>query len=520
MLCVLIAIGLYTRFGLRGGLSRDESVYVYAGQRMAHGVAPYKSIFDPKGPFASMLSGLAALVARGTGLNDLYLIRLAFFACSVLTVLGIYLVAHRLWRSTLGAVTAAIVFASFLGFAEDALSGPDAKTPGVLAGVACMWLVARRNWTCAGVAAAIAALTWQPFAPFAIVLLVVAALTRDGARPWSAVLRAFVGCAVPTAATFVYLGIAGAWNDFVQAGVVFPFAGIQRTSETVPQRIGHVFSIVHEYYGVGGSVFLWTGMLAIAVLGAARLASRRTTLRARWTDPLVAIVLITMLAEALYACFDFQGYPDVYPLLPYGALGVGGLIAVVSDAVARGVRVRAVPIALGTAVAVLLGVLTGYSWHTFSDHPDNGRLGTQLSSACAADRILGRHGSMYALGDPVFLALTHQANPDRFIYLMSGVDEWKIKHTPGGLNGWLREIVDDHPAVIGMGGWHDPAVLPQLLADLHAAGYKTRYAGAWHLLLTKPAIARAERLGVSLTKQPTPVATGLAGNPLPSRTCY
>src|SRR6476646_9791806 len=51
---------LLTRYGIHGSLGRDEAIYAYSGQQVAHGVAPYVSMFDPKGPLASLLAGFAA----------------------------------------------------------------------------------------------------------------------------------------------------------------------------------------------------------------------------------------------------------------------------------------------------------------------------------------------------------------------------------------------------------------------------------------------------------------------------
>ena len=45
--------------------------------------------------------------------------------------------------------------------------------------------------------------------------------------------------------------------------------------------------------------------------------------------PLVLVVGGTLAAQVLYAVTDFQGYPDLYPLLVYAAIGFGGAVALV-----------------------------------------------------------------------------------------------------------------------------------------------------------------------------------------------
>ena len=109
---VVVATVLFTRFTIDGSMSRDESIYVYGGQQLSHGVAPYDSIFDPKTPIPTVLAGFGAWFGRLIGYRDVYAIRLVFLACSVLAVLAMYLLVQRMWRSVLGGLTAAVILAS------------------------------------------------------------------------------------------------------------------------------------------------------------------------------------------------------------------------------------------------------------------------------------------------------------------------------------------------------------------------------------------------------------------------
>jgi hypothetical protein len=153
---VAVAAALFGRFGIHGALARDEAVYAYGGQQLDHGVPFYASIFDQKTPGAAYLAGL------GNALGGFDGIRIAFCVCACLTVLAIYLLGLDLFGSVLAALAGAVVFASFHGWAADALAGPDAKTPGILLAVLSMLLVRRRRWFSAGVCGALAFLFWQP----------------------------------------------------------------------------------------------------------------------------------------------------------------------------------------------------------------------------------------------------------------------------------------------------------------------------------------------------------------------
>src|SRR4051812_15178694 len=159
---LVIAIVLFTQFSINGNFWRDEAIYSYGGQQLADGVPVYSGIFDPKPPLPTFLTALGALSARAVSKNDLTAMRAEFFVFALLTVIAVYVLGLWLWRSTLAALAGAVVFASFQGFAQDALAGPDAKTPGILLMVVSLALLVRRRWFLAGIAGSLAFLDWQP----------------------------------------------------------------------------------------------------------------------------------------------------------------------------------------------------------------------------------------------------------------------------------------------------------------------------------------------------------------------
>ena len=438
---LLVGAALFSRFGIHGALARDEAVYAYGGQQLSRGVPFYASIVDQKTPGAAYLAGL------GDALGGFDGIRIAFFVCACLTVVAVYLLGLALWGSVLGALAGAVVFASFHGFAADALSGPDAKTPGILLAVLSMQLVLRRRWFWAGVCGAVAFLFWQP-------LLIYLAVAVVAARRRSVVL----GAAIPLAVTVVYFAITGALGDFVQAAFAFPVEGLHRTPETVGQRLGHIAAVVHAHYD---AVLVWSGIVLLVVLAALR----------RWW-----VVLGSFAAIAAFSALDFQGYPDVYPLLPYAALGVGGAVTI-----AR--RLRPV------AVAALV-VLVAASWTQFAG---DGGLVAQRAEAADIQRLLEPGDRIYALGDPTALVLTGRRNPNRYVFLASGVAAWDEAHTAGGFGGWMAGIRAADPAVIVLHGWRG-TLERRVAAWLHER-YVPAWDGGWRVFLRPDVAVRQTVVG-------------------------
>jgi hypothetical protein len=476
-----VALVLFTRWSTDASMTRDEAIYVYAGQQLIHGVPPYASIFDPKTPGASLLTGLAAAAARLGHWDDLHSMRLLYFAFSCLTVVAVYLLGSLLWQSPLAGIAAAVVFASFKGFAVDAMTGPDAKTPGILMGVLCLALLVRGKWFSAALAGSSAFLVWQPLGIYAAVAVVSAAFIPATGERRRAALWAAAGAVIPVLLVAGYFVLAGALDKFLQATFVFPTSGISRPPETLGHRLGVIANIVSESY----EVYFWVVLILLAAVVAWHLAGGRAESRTALRHPLVWAVVPTWLALTLFSAWDFQGPPDLYPLLPYAALGFGGTAAVVAGRFSRPKVNRSIVAAvLCSALA-----LTVYSAMNFGSEGANetGLMG-QLQTACTIDRTVGPQGTLMSLGDPRPLALTRRRSPSRFIYLGSGIGKWHVSQLPGHLSGWEREIRAANPTVIVVKGWH--STLRYRIETWLASVYEPAKIGTTQLYLA-PDVARS-----------------------------
>ena len=514
----LAAVALFTRFSINQRLWRDEAIYVYGAQRFARGVPPYVSIFDPKAPLATMLAGGAAAVARLFGVNEIHAIRLEFFVFSCLTALAIYLLAKRLFRSVPAAVLAAVVFASFPIFAQDAIGGPDAKTPAILAMVVAALLLIERRWFWAGVATALATLVWQPLFIFPIAALVLPAVLTPKDKRRRAVGVAFAGIAIPVALVGIYFLAAGAFGKFVEATLVFPLTGNKRVPFSLHERVTHMTHVVRLAYGTLETALFGIGLLALVAIAVAVLVRGRRERRKTVRRPLVSVVMFTFVGVlGFLVYYDFQGPEDTLALTPYAALGIGGVVAVAI----RLLRDR--PQAVRATVAVVLAsaaALFGNSWVAF-DHrwTNNHLLLNEYSAACGVERILSNDGVLYALGDPTPLVLTRRVNPDRYIYLEENVSGWKIQHTKGGFDGWVSQIEAANPSVIVLQFWSADVNERRMTRALGQLGYVSSYLGPWHLYVTPTAQASAAANGVRLTSYPTHLAKSTDGTRLPRHNC-
>jgi hypothetical protein len=322
-----------------------------------------------------------------------------------------------------------------------------------------MVLMVRRRWFWAAFAGGLAFLAWQPLVFYPAAAVAGAALMSPRGERLRRIAQALAGSAIPIAATTLWFWLQGALGAFVEAAITFPFSGISRGHDSLASRVARIVDTVDGSY-TRMRIPFWAGLVALLVLLAVRL--RRTGPRGVLTDPYAIAVAGTLLALAGFSLTDFQGYPDLYPLLPYAALGLGGALALGVRAAAR-VRLR-VPAAAAAILAVAALGAASWSWYG-RDAAYRPSLAGERASAAEVVRLAGPGRTPYAVGDPTVLVLTGRRNPSRYIYLGSGVEEWMLARTPHGFKGWKLRLLA-HPGPVTLAGWSGSNAM-RLSAWLH-----------------------------------------------------
>jgi hypothetical protein len=322
-----------------------------------------------------------------------------------------------------------------------------------------------------------------------------------------------LGAAVPGVATLVAFLAARAGQALFEAALVYPLTGTPPHTSALTKRITFISTVVHHAYGAEGAVLVPAGLALLPVAAwlavrgraagsTAEDAALRTPNPLR--DPLAVGVVLAMLSQVAYAVYDFQGYPDVFPLLPFAALGVAGGVTVLVRLFHGGLR------RVAGAVAVAgLAVLAAITWPALDSvaAADPG-IAEQRSASCAAATIAGEH-PFYSLGNPAQFVLTHRRSPDRFIYLAGQVDQWRADHYPGGFDAWIAHIAAAHPPVVVVDGWPDTPLHTTAETDLGRYGYTERHLGRVEVLVDPTGRRRARAAGLRLTKHRTPEILGV-----------
>lgn len=429
----------FAQVGTKLPLSQDEAIYAYGGEQLLKGVPFYVSIFDAKGPLAATLGGAGAAAAGIVGADMLSGIRIMFFVLSVCTTVCVFLAAQALFRSSIAGFLSAFAFTGFKGFGIDALGGPNAKTPAIMFGVLCIYLVVCRSWFWAALVASLASLVWQPMAVFSASALLLAFLADEGETTiWQRGRSSLLGAALPLVAVLAYYALEGAVGDLLDGLFVFNLSYLDRAESGLAHSLGRMGGTLMRGYSPM-TIPIVVGLVAVLLMIAYVVFTRRRNLVSFLRRNRFAIVPLTLLPAIGWSLLDFQGYADWYPLLPFAAMGLGGLGSAL---------IRLVPRAsLQTVITVALSlVLLTAAATTYAAESRRG-LTLQLAEAIAIDRRLGDR-NLFVIGNPSLLALTGRQNPSRYIYLNSGLELWAVDHIPDGTEGYLRAITNAQPGAL------------------------------------------------------------------------
>jgi hypothetical protein len=431
-----VALVTYALHGFHGALTRDLGLYSYAGQQVAEGVPPYVGVLNRAGPLAHALPGVGAVLARLVGLDDVITMRALFLLMAVATVCVIYLLARDLFASRSAGLVAAAVFLTFHGFIHYATNGPREKTPMTLFIACALWAVTRRRWFTAGVFISLATLCLQIgfFASFSAGVAAVV-LLASGER-----LRALglllLGGAVPVGACLVWFTAAGSLRESVDA---FLLINVRYTEPDPPgEHVALLWQDAQNAYGLS----LWLLIGGIVALLLRSVTALQTDTRDR--DPVVVVLAalgIGAVTGMLWNLHEYDAWPDLFPLLPFAAIGVTSLVPLLAGQ-AQAVRVTAV------AGAVLVTTAIAVQW-SFATRDDT--FVRQRDAVAAMDRLLPADADIASIEAPQPLVLTQRANWSRHQMFRGGLEDYVDDTWPGGLAGFARDLVAAEPDLVSVG---------------------------------------------------------------------
>ncbi len=460
----MVAGIIYWLHGFDGYLSRDLSLYAYANQQVVDGVPPYLSVVNRSGPISHAFASPGVLAARLVGGDDLTGMRIWVLLLSAAFIAVVYLLARDTLRSRLGGIAAAAAMLTVDGFTQYASDGPREKTAMVLFLAIGLLALVRRHPFWAGFFVSLATLTWQPAFFAGVVAAGVAALAPSYGT-WRARLKALgavaAGGLLPLVLFLLWYAAMGELQQFLECFVLIHVSYTDQPGMTgVPW-----FSILTEAYGAS----LWVLFAGCAVLlGRGAWVVWRRAWRADpglWSEVALAAGLLAGIAWSIVV---FNGWPDIFFLLPMVVTGVGGIVRLVT-LVPRVPRL--VPIGITAAwfvVAVVMGL-------AFSLRPYDETLPEQRAEVRAVMSQLPEDATIVSIEAPQALVLTGKRDPFRHQMFGLGLSSYVDHAYPGGRTGLREDIAARHPEVITMGkyhrAWMDPLLDREYVRIPSGAGF-------------------------------------------------
>ena len=433
----IVCIAVYTLHGFHGALTRDLGVYSYAGQQVADGVPPYLGILNRAGPLAHAIPGIGALLARVGGVDELLTMRVLFMLIATAAVCATYVLGRDLFASRAAGLVSAGGMLAFHGFIQYASNGPREKTPMTLFVILALWAVTRRRWFTAGVCTSLATLCLQTafFSTFAAVAVGVL-LVADTGRV-RAFVRVALGGLVPAAVLGAWFALAGSLREAVDG-----FYVINRRY-TVPDPLtddlDRVWLDLQEAYGVTVWLML-AGVVALVLVSlAAVVPSARRAFPALRVLPAMTAGLAAGLA---WTYQEYDAWPDLFPVLPFAAVGLGAAFAVVVHRLAPRRQWVVATVLVGACVVLAVVYAVTTRDHTLDD---------QREATAAVLAELPEDATITSIEAPQPLVLTGRTNPTRHQMFRSGLQDYLDDTWPGGRAGFEADLVADGPDLVSVG---------------------------------------------------------------------
>jgi len=433
----LVSLVVYTLHGFEGALTRDLGVYSYAGQQVAEGVPPYLGILNRAGPLAHALPGIGVLFARLGGWDDVMTMRVMFMLIATAAVCLTYVLGRDLFRSRAAGVVSASMMLAFQGFIEYASNGPREKTPMTLFIICALWALTRQRWFAAGLCTALATLCLQTALFSTLAAVVVGALLAARGHRVRALARIALGGLVPIVVLGTWFALVGSLPAAIDGFYLI------NSRYTVPRPMTDNLTGVWQDLRAAYGLTVWllaTGIVSL-VLCSCAVMSRR----ARENDPALptlAAMTVGLLAGLAWTLRDYDAWPDLFPILPFAAIGLAAGFALVARRLTpRGGHVLAAMLS-GTAVVLAL---------VYAVSTRDATLELQRQATRRVLAQLPPGASITSIEAPQPLVLTRRTNPTRHQMFRSGLQDYLEDTWPGGRAGFERDLVADRPDLVAVG---------------------------------------------------------------------
>ena len=427
----LLAVVVCSAYGIGAvPLIGDNQHYFYMAERVADGVPPHVSNFDPKASLSLLVTGAAIGAGRLVGLGDVVSARLLSVVALGGGVSLLAVFTYRWTRHAGASLVAGLLPLALVHLPLLAVSGSRPKVFLFFFAAASLCFAASSRWGPALLAATLGSLTWQPaLLLVAAVLLSCLAAGERGLGQWGRLVAG--GVLLPVLLYELYFLATGALEEQLTQELLFPASYMTSAVEgpgASVRSLGRIWSSGYSPQILGVNV--GPALLALTALAGLTLAfylwRHRSSLRgAAGRQPAVPYLLLGAAGTAAFTFYDHQGPPDLFFLVPFAVPLVAGGTAVLAAGLRKRPGRPAEYVTVGIVSLVLLAAAV-------AGIRSSRGLGVTLSDQ---RRAAGRVGAwlddgsrVYAIGSTHLLALNRASNWLPYSFFFRGVDRWLRDH--------------------------------------------------------------------------------------------
>jgi len=322
----------------------------------------------------------------------------------------------------------------------------------VLFGVLSLFLTSQRRWFLAGLCGSLSFLLWQPTAIFPLVTLFLAAM-QPRERRSMVIVRTLAGILLPLVAVGAYFHYHGAFHRLLDGSILFHIFYGDRPERSLLEHFLEPMEGASEGYPTMIPAIL-IGLVMVVYTILLRWVRHRS-FRAILAKDAFGPILLSFPALILWSLLDFQNRKDFFVLLPYVAIGFGSFLDL---AVRRIGRLEGAALPRGTQRFLTVGLcisLVALAVANEALGPMDTRreeFDQQRQAATEIEDRFGNDAKLVSIGTPELLVLQHRTNPTPYGFISRGIANHIDANTPGGFEGWVRELESYNPDVIAVEG--------------------------------------------------------------------
>ncbi|MCK5603114.1 hypothetical protein KAR91_14620, partial [Candidatus Pacearchaeota archaeon] len=312
MVCLFtISIVVFLQYGInQQPILGDRAYFIYMGQVVYRGNSLYGQTTFGYTPYGPLLSALTMHIGKLFNLPSYLAPRYLSIIIIAINSCLLYLIVRNASGNTLLGMISGLILSGFGLMGEFGVSNLEPKIMVVFFMLISMLALQRRNWTATGCACAIASMFWQPAIIITMVMIIIL-IFQGGDTFWSRFIRFLLGMFLGLLPALLYLTAYHEWNNFILLAV------FRKAVDKLPHIASHPFRwlVICGKFKSEVLIFIFAAVAFCGFIIKQIVRKNRDRVNILIDNKNAGLILLTV-AWSLFNSMEFDGVPDLIPILP------------------------------------------------------------------------------------------------------------------------------------------------------------------------------------------------------------